>query len=212
MTSNVGECLSRFISIFLFPQVEWAGQWGDPESRTEIQQTPSAILSEEVRADRQNPQLLGHHVCQPSTRWVIQGKKSPTPMCSQFLLLGLKIDVYLNSICSTGGGGWRGASLPEPSGGDRVWRHQVGLQNRFCKWWDVLSVYYWSLMCVMLIPDSILVSVFWWKSVLWKQSTFQRVPSEWEWRPIFKVNRNQMEIRKGKCALCSIFSQIWRFM
>lgn len=64
----------------------------------------------------------------------------------------------------------------------------------------------------MLILDSILVSVFWWKSVLWKQSTIQRVPSEREWRPIFKVNRNQMEIRKGKCALCSIFSQTWSFM
>lgn len=57
---------------FFFLQVERASQWGDPQSRTEIQQTPSAILSEEVRTDRQNPQLLGHHVCQPSTRWAIK--------------------------------------------------------------------------------------------------------------------------------------------
>lgn len=59
-------------SLLLSLQVERASQWGDPQSRTEIQQTPSAILSEEVRTDRQNPQLLGHHICQSSTRWEIR--------------------------------------------------------------------------------------------------------------------------------------------
>lgn len=64
---------------FFSAQVERAGQRGNPQSRTEIQQTPSAILSEEVRTDRQNPKLLGHHVCQPSTGWaaVLKEKKNP---------------------------------------------------------------------------------------------------------------------------------------
>lgn len=42
--------------------------------------------------------------------------------------------MYLHSICSTGRGRWGGTSLSEPSGSDRVWRHQVRLQNRFCKY------------------------------------------------------------------------------
>lgn len=48
--------------------------------------------------------------------------------------------VYLRSICSTGRGRWGGTSLSEPSGSDRVWRHQVRLQNRFCKYCDFFEI------------------------------------------------------------------------
>ena len=47
--------------------VKWAGQWGDLEGRTEIQQTPAAILHKALRTHRQNPQLLGHSFHQSST-------------------------------------------------------------------------------------------------------------------------------------------------
>lgn len=60
-----------------------------------------------------------------------------------------------------------------------MWRSTV------CGWFAVLPLCTFGFV------------VFWWKPILWKQSPFQRVSSEWEWRPIFKVNRNQMEVRKG---------------
>lgn len=107
--------------------------------------------------------------------------------------------VYLHSICSTGRGRWGGTSLSEPSGSDRVWRHQVRLQNRFCKYRCVMRDF-WRCPRPSFGSDwfyTFYFAVFWWKSVLRKQSTFQRIPFEWERRSVFKVNRNQMEIRKG---------------
>lgn len=59
--------------------------------------------------------------------------------------------------------------------------------------------------CVLTLSFFVFL-VFRWKSVLRKQSTFQRVPFEWERRPIFKVDRNQMEIRKGMCNFLSLFA------
>lgn len=113
-----------------------------------------------------------------------------------------RIMFFNHSICPTGRGGWRSTSLPEPSGGDRVRRHQVRLQNRFCKFCDVEGMLLKAqvfLFCFVPLPRCVRLPVFWRKPVLRKQSTFQRVPFEWEWRPILKVNRNQMEIRKGMC-------------
>jgi len=52
---------------------------------------------------------------------------------------------------------------------------------------------------LFLLLSFFFLLVFRWKSILWKQTTFQRVPSERERRPVFKVDRNQMEIRKGMC-------------
>lgn len=45
-------------------------------------------------------------------------------------------------------GGWGGTSLPYQSGGDWVWGHQVGLQNRFCKYLSFLDCAFQTKWCV----------------------------------------------------------------
>lgn len=65
-------------------QTEWTSQWGNFESRTEIQQTPPTILPEEVRIDRQNPKFLGNNICQPPTRYIFNTPLFFPPVNSVF--------------------------------------------------------------------------------------------------------------------------------
>lgn len=72
--------LLRLAWLFLF-QTEWTSQWGNFESRTEIQQTPPTILPEEVRIDRQNPKFLGNNICQPPARYIANSPLFPYIQC-----------------------------------------------------------------------------------------------------------------------------------
>lgn len=72
--------LVRLAWLFLL-QTEWTSQWGNFESRTEIQQTPPTILPEEVRIDRQNPKFLGNNICQPPARYIANSPLFPYIQC-----------------------------------------------------------------------------------------------------------------------------------
>lgn len=82
-------------------------------------------------------------------------------------LLTWNSSFYL-SICTSGRRRRRGTALFDQSWGDRIWRHQIRLQNRFCKYFEysfasdfaVLSVVvYGVVVCnlifsvVYLVPD-----------------------------------------------------------
>lgn len=108
--------------------------------------------------------------------------------------------MFSPSLCSPWWGGWRSTSLSDQGGGNRIWRHQIRLQNRFCKFlahpkyffklnFFLLLHYVWDF-CLCFV-------VLWWKHVFWKQSPIKRNSPEWKWRPNSKVNRDQMETRKG---------------
>lgn len=83
--------LMRLAWLFLL-QTEWTSQWGNFESRTEIQQTPPTILPEEVRIDRQNPKFLGNNICQPPARYIANSPLFPYIQC--FLAYNVRLLLF----------------------------------------------------------------------------------------------------------------------
>lgn len=68
-----------------------------------------------------------------------------------------------------------------------------------CLWVD--REYFWKSITLFITfayaRFPLCFVVLWWKHVFWKQSLIQRNSPERKWRPNSKVNRDQMETRKG---------------